>query len=186
MLDVCCGIGSDTLALAERSTNVIGYDLDPVRILMAQLNAEALGSKARFEVADVTNIPLIAMHIFYDPGRRDELGNRIFDVEKYRPPLSLTNRFECRWWLAKLSPGVDTAQLAPYRGNSYLHFVSVNGELKEALLGHDNTGGPFPTYSENAILFHEGNFSVWKRNDEADSVISEPRQWLIEPDPALI
>ncbi len=186
MLDVCCGIGSDTFALAEQSTNVTGYDLDPVRILMAKLNADALGIKARFEVADVMTIPLVGLHNFYDPGRRDELGNRIFDVEKYRPPLSLTKRFECRWWLAKLSPGVDTTQLIEYRANSYLHFVSVNGELKEALLGHDNAGGPFPAYSENAILFYEGNLLAWKRNDEADVVISEPRAWLIEPDPALI
>lgn len=186
MLDVCCGIGSDTFALAEQSTNVIGYDLDPIRVLMAQLNAEALSVRARFEVADVTVIPLVGLHIFYDPGRRDEAGNRIFDVEKYRPPLSLTRRFECRWWMVKLSPGVDTVQLTPYRDNSYLHFVSVNGELKEALLGHDNAGGPFPAYSENAILFHEGKLLTWTRSDDVDPVISEPRQWLIEPDPALI
>ena len=42
ILDLGCSVGGDTLSLAELHP-VIGLDLDPVRLLMAQANSAALG-----------------------------------------------------------------------------------------------------------------------------------------------
>lgn len=187
MLDVCCSIGSDAFALAEISTDVVGYDIDPVRIFMARLNAAALGVNVRFEVADVTQVPLKASNIFFDPARRDAQGKRIFDVEQYLPPLALTKRFECEWWTAKLSPGVELAQLDPYRQGSWVSFISVNGELKEVELICEVKPRLWSgKATEYAILFSDDKRHVWLKEREIDPVIQSPRQWLVEPDPALI
>jgi len=193
MLDICCSIGSDGLAFAAAGWDVLGYDIDPVRVLMAGLNAEALGVSARFEIADVTEISLQARFIFYDPARRDHNGKRIFNVEEYIPPLSLTQNFHSNMWQVKLSPGVEPAQLDPYfTDTSYMDFYSVKGELKEALLGYDMGDVSFGQYPEGfllkeAFLFTEEKVHRWD-NEKAkiETVVSAPRQWLIEPDPALI
>jgi SAM-dependent methyltransferase len=55
VLDAGCGPGRHALALARRGIDVIGVDLSPDFIWLAQgaAVAEALNSRARFEVADV-------------------------------------------------------------------------------------------------------------------------------------
>ena len=57
VVDACCGIGSDTLAMAREAQSVVGVDLDPLRIAIARMNAEILGmSSVTFEESDVTYI----------------------------------------------------------------------------------------------------------------------------------
>ncbi len=88
IVDACCGIGADSIAFAQAGGDVIGLDIDPLRVAMARLNAAALGVKATFEVADVREGVPAADLIFFDPARRGDDGKRIFDVEHYQPPLS--------------------------------------------------------------------------------------------------
>ena len=139
VLDVCCGIGADSLAFAKNGTQVIGLDIDPVRVALARLNAESLGlGNTRFEVGDVRQgIPDEDDTIFFDPARRDGQGRRIFDVERYIPPLSLVRGWRKGRIVVKLSPGVDLTQLKEYGG--CVEFISVSGELKESVLWLDST-----------------------------------------------
>jgi SAM-dependent methyltransferase len=196
VIDACCSIGTDTLAFAslysQRPRGVLGLDIDPVRVEIARYNAAALGIAARFDVGDVTRD--IRLHqlgdgdlIFFDPARRTDAGKRIHDVEGYQPPLSTLKA-----WLnprskrvrieAKLSPGVDIAQVERYGGA--LTFYSVDGDLKEAGLS---------LYTEKraflcaAVLLTDENAYTWAVNERTDEVsVSEPRAYLCEPDPALI
>lgn len=181
-LDVCSSIGSDALAFAAAGMRVTGIDIDPVRMAMARLNAGALGLSARFETADVRDYPLEAAYIFFDPARRDANGRRIFDVEQYQPPLSLVSRFQARHWAAKLSPGVDVAQLEPYLSAARLDFISVDGDLKEAQLSHEAGGAG----GRRAVLFTGGDVLIWEKDQEVQPQVSKPRAWLVEPDPAVI
>jgi SAM-dependent methyltransferase len=182
-LDVCCGIGTDSLELARAGHTVTGLDLDPVRIAIARHNVAVTGLDcADFQVADVCDgIPPGFDAIFYDPARRDASGRRIYDVERYIPPLSLARSWQAAEIVVKLSPGVDLAQLSSYGG--VVEFVSVDGELKEALLwlnGADHA-------RLRATLLHDGEAHHWQNgNDDTAVDLSEPRDWLIEPDPALI
>jgi SAM-dependent methyltransferase len=183
-LDVCCGIGTDSLALARAGHTVTGLDLDPVRIAIARHNAAVTDlDRADFQVADVcAGIPSGFDAIFYDPARRDAGGRRIYDVERYIPPLSLARSWQAAEILVKLSPGVDLAQLSWYGG--VVEFVSVDGELKEALLwlnGADHA-------RLCATLLHDGQAHHWQSGDDDAAMVglSEPLGWLAEPDPAVI
>lgn len=179
--DMCCGIGSDSVAFSQVGARVTGIDLNPVRIAMARLNAKVLNLDTDFRLGDVTQIePKGADLIFFDPARRTEQGNRIYDVEHYIPPLSLIQQWENLPLMAKISPGVDHDQISNYEGQ--VEFISVNGDLKEAVL-HRNRG----TLGLLATLLMDDNIYHFQReDDEPDIAIQEPSGWLCEPDPAIL
>ena len=68
VLDLCCGIGADTIAFAAAGRTALGLDIAPLRIAIARHNAEALGIAAQFEVADIRrSLPAGYDSIFFDP-----------------------------------------------------------------------------------------------------------------------
>lgn len=182
VLDVCCGIGADSLAFAAAGADVLGLDLDPVRVEMARLNAAALGLSAKFEIADVTKgVPASDYDlVFFDPARRDAKGKRIKNVEHYIPSLWLVNNWDAQRMMAKISPGVDLAQVENFGGG--IEFISVSGDLKEAVL---HLGGD--VHGMQATLLKNNKVYHWRReDDEPGLLLREPQDWLIEPDPAII
>ncbi len=180
LVDLCCGIGSDSLAFAEAGGQVLGLDIDPARIAIARHNAAALGFNAEFTTADVrAGMPSGYAAAFYDPSRRDARGRRIRDVERYMPPLSLIRRWQAQELIVKLSPAVALAQVQPYGGQ--VEFISVDGALCEAVLWRSrSTAPPLATRIDASGIHHLSA-------DLADNVaVSEPRGWLFEPDPAIL
>ncbi len=206
LLDICCGIGSDSLAYSAAGRDVTGIDLDPLRIEMARLNAAALGLHARFEVVDAAVYQPLpdTQHIFFDPGRRSADGRRIYDVEAYHPPLSLIRRFRAHEITVKLSPGVDLAQLQPYCADGWeVTFVSVDGDLKEADLTYDVLLAGVDSLPPAAVLLVGDDIhtldvtgrrsqtpgsapAVRLFDDYALPPLADPCAWLCEPDPAAI
>jgi 2-polyprenyl-3-methyl-5-hydroxy-6-metoxy-1,4-benzoquinol methylase len=181
IVDAGCGIGADSLAFAQVGADVLGLDIDPVRVAIAQHNAAALGLNARFEVADIRDGLPDADIVFFDPGRRDAQGKRIYDVEQYQPPLSIINGWNHPLIAVKLSPGVELEQLKNYPG--LVDFVSVAGDLKEAILwlGDD-------VKRLRATLLIDSEYYFWQRDAGviSDPVFSPPKGWLVEPDPAIL
>lgn len=70
VLDLCCGIGGDAMALAARGP-CIGVDRDPVRALMTACNA---GIETRVAAVESTSLDAPLVHL--DPARRDERSGR--------------------------------------------------------------------------------------------------------------
>lgn len=136
--DLCCGIGGDTIALSQ-SFDVVGYDLDESRLLFAEANAAAYGNKERFQ-AQVLNVgefdPQGFSAAFFDPARRDSNGKRIFDPEKYGPPLSKIYPAlkKLKGIAVKASPGIDYEALRESAPNFEVEIISENGDVKEAVL----------------------------------------------------
>lgn len=178
VVDACCGIGADSLAMAAAGGDVLGLDLDAVRVAMARLNAAALGLAARFENADVRDGLPPADMAFFDPARRDAQGRRLHNVEQYGPPLSTVRVWTQPSIRVKLSPGVDLAQLAPYGGQ--VEFISVDGDLKEAMLSLGGEPGM------QATLLASDDVFTWRAGEAVEAALSEPRGWLLEPDAALL
>ena len=136
VLDLGCGIGGDTLALA-RHRPVIAFELDPVRAAIAQANAAAVRPPFPVTVhcADWTALAAAgalpaAAAIFVDPARRDE-GRRIFDPAGLIPPLATILALAAPLLAIKLMPGLPHT-LAPPACS--LEFVSHAGVCKEAVL----------------------------------------------------
>lgn len=181
VLDLCCGIGADALAFAATNPHVCGIDYDAERIAIARHNAAALGfDHLHFMVDDVTATRYDADVIFFDPARRHADGRRIHDVNAYIPPLDTIDKHRAARRLVKASPAVDLRQLAGR--TCRVQFISVAGDLKEALLHIDDADGLSATRIEP-----DGTRHHWDApTTPPDVATDQPADYLIEPDPALI
>jgi len=176
--DLCCGIGGDLLALGAAAPTV-AVDRDPVHAWMARRNAAAAGLAERVEVLcrDVAEVDLDGFDaVFVDPARRTARGR--LPSRASDPPLG--------WCLAlpervgavavKSAPGLAHAAV-PHGWE--LEFVSLAGELKEAVLWSP----AFATTRRRATLLPAGHTLV--PGAGAAGAVRAPGRYLLDPDPAV-
>jgi SAM-dependent methyltransferase len=191
VVDLGCSIGGDTLALS-RVTSVVGIDIDQLRLAMARANAQAIYpfSSITFFQADITKHLPVCPHprlgLFFDPARRRD-GSRIYSIHDYQPPLEILEK-----WLpqyptigVKISPGVNLDEVRGFKAE--VEFVSLRGELKEALLWF----GSLKTTQRRATVLPgpytlEEDFVYSKEEDRERLPLVEPCKYLYEPDPSIL
>lgn len=138
ILELGCGIGGDTIALAEQR-EVIAYEIDPLRLRLAEANVEAMGLAHRvtFRQSDWTaemaagQLPQAAA-AFADPARR--MGEqRIFTLDQMQPPIAALLQLQEKVPTlgVKVMPGVDKREIP---SNCGVEFISHEGVCKEAVL----------------------------------------------------
>lgn len=183
--DLGCGIGGDTLRLAEGVDFVWGFDLHPVRLAFAQHNASVynLGHKIAFAQADILNLPAGLRRFdafFADPARRTNRGKRTFDPRQYHPPLDklMTTYAHCPLGI-KAGPGLDFGFLPV---GAEVELVSLGGEVKEAVLWFNAPRAP--GVSRRATLL-PGEYTLTDAAPD-DCSVGELSAYLYEPDPAII
>ena len=181
--DLGCGIGGDSLELAK-VTDVVGLDLDRLRLRILRANAERTGvaSRIRLVRADLERLPLRFPReaaAFADPGRRAG-GRRLRRVNSYHPPLSLV--LSWRSFVAglaiKVSPAVRLEEVRDL--GCEIEFVSLSGELKEAVLWF----GALRRGRRRATVLPSG--VTMEGEAEPASEIGPLASFLIEPDPAVM
>jgi len=192
--DLCCGIGSDSIALAEAAGRVDAFDIDVDALACARYNARAVGADrtVRFALGDATTVPLDgASAAFADPSRRRG-GDRIRDAAEYSPPLaSILARArelpEARMCV-KLAPGVDLADSsivdALGGGSMEAEFISERGTCKEAALwcgGLARAGG-----ARRATAIDADGVHVFDGDPTNEPPVAPIRTFVGEPDPSVI
>lgn len=187
ILDLGCGIGGDTMALAQRRT-VIAIERDSLRLRFAQANLTALGlaSQVTFLRADWTELLQngtlpTASAAFADPARR-VAEKRIFSLHQIQPPLAVLLQLLPYTPAVgiKVMPGVADNELPPGCG---VEFISHAGICKEAILWF----GKLALQPRWASV-HTATGWQTLPGDSARPPIGElrPGLFLHEPDPALI
>lgn len=177
--DLGCGIGGDAIILGQGAA-VLALDRDVLRLQMARENAVVYHADVTCLQADIT-MPLPFRHVpaaFFDPARRTD-QKRIFSVKDYLPPLEIIQEWDFQALLVKISPGVRLAELAHLRAG--IEFVSLNGELKEALLhcGELAFDGCCATHLPSGERLFSMGYA-------APPLATQPLSYLYEPDPAVI
>jgi SAM-dependent methyltransferase len=189
VLDLGCGIGGDTLALA-RYRPTIAFDSASTRLRFAAANARALGLADRvdFHLADWTALLLAgklpsAAAAFADPTRRVD-GRRLFSLYEMQPPLGHLLRLaqQIRALGVKVAPGVQDEEIP---GKCGVEFISHERTCKEAVLWFGSLAqGPTQRWAS----VYDG--ARWHRIDASSRPPPlgplAPGQYLHEPDPAVI
>lgn len=209
MLDACCGIGGDALALAKRGS-VLAVDVNPAHALFTNANAKV--TETAFPVvslcADVTSLDLDALKsrgghaAFFDPSRRTTSATgerrRVRNGSDYSPSLGFAKELASRFdaVAVKLSPALEDEALEGFDAD--LEFISERGECKEAVLwfndlkkGQENRKQK--SASSSNLQIRRATILLPNRPPEtlADFVCEPPLSspilsFLYEPDPAIL
>ena len=138
-LDLTCGLGIDSIALARRFRRVVAIERD-----------EALAEVVRYNMAlmGIDNVEVVSTSaeeyvdrcsetfdwVFVDPDRRSEQGNKMVCMEDCSPNiLGLMPRLRqiARRVAIKLSPMFDCAEAFRLLAPAEVEVVSIGGECKE-------------------------------------------------------
>ena len=175
VVDLCCGIGGDLLALGD-GRETCGVDRDPVHAAMAEHNASVYGVAAAARVEDVRDTDLSAADaVFVDPARRDEHGRAHGRSE---PPLDwcfgLADRVA--QVTVKAAPGLDRSAVP---AGWETEFVAVGRDLKEAVLWSP----AYATTASRATVLPGGHTLV--PCDGPPVATAPPAAYLLDPSPAV-
>ncbi len=178
--DLGSGIGGDAIAFARAGKEVLAVEKNPLRAAILRYNVAALGLSERVSVveADWRDLSFEQRVVFADPARRKQ-GRRSVRLRDMEPPfedvLALSERVE--GLLVKLAPALDKDEVP---AGASLGFVSLRGELKEALVGL----GSLARKTTWAVALPA---QACLQGPEAPAAaVSAPRSFIYEPDPAVI
>jgi SAM-dependent methyltransferase len=135
VVDVCCGVGGDAIALARAGHRVDAVELDPLTAAVARANASVLGLDhlVTITVGDAAAVAPEGYDVlFADPARRTARG-RTFDPRAYSPPWPVVTDLvaRARRSCLKVAPGIPYEYI-PEAAEA--EWVSFRGEVKEAAL----------------------------------------------------
>jgi hypothetical protein len=187
VLDLCAGIGGDTLALAAPARRVIAVDRDPGMCRRVRWNAgiydvadRVMPVCARAESFPIA--PEVLVHV--DPDRRARSATRARSLHAYVPGLEFLRTLprSARGGAVKLGPASDFD--AHFGGREFeVELVSLGGECKEATVWF----GDLVTCRRRATTLPGG--ITWTDRDGPEGVRASPAPlgpWVFDPDPALV
>jgi hypothetical protein len=174
--DVTCSIGTELAALRAVATRVVGSDIDPVRMAMAQHN---LGDTVDLCRADALHPVTRHTTVVVDPARRRG-GRRRFDPRDYQPPLDqLLDVYRNRNLVVKCSPGIDFDRL---RFDGEVEVTSYYGSVREACLWS-------PGLAERGVRRRASILDRCEQITDAepdDCPVRPAGRWIIDPDGAVV
>ena len=180
VLDLCCGIGGDLLALGA-GRPVIGVDRDVTHAVLARHNAQVYGVAARVVVADVRDIRTEpAAMVFVDPARRRAGAPHAAGEDRrggYSPPLAWCLALPAPRVCVKTAPGIERATV-PAGWES--EFVAVGRDLKEAALWSP----AWATAKARATVLPDGD-TMCADPATPPAEVRDPGPYLLDPSPAV-
>ena len=179
VIDLCCGIGGDLLALGERN-RVWGIDSNRTRLMMARLNAEGLGlGQAAFAVADADRLVPQGDAVFLDPARRHGPRRSRFGSD-YSPSLNLVHQLRCRVanLVVKVSPAAPEKDL---EGADEVNFISTRGQCREGVLYF----GALARGGRSAVIL-PGPHILEAGASKPEIEVAPVGAYLYDPDPAVV
>lgn len=179
VVDVCCGIGGDAMALARRGS-VRLIDKNPAMVVAAMSNASVDAG----EVADATTLNLSGEAVHIDPDRRAN-GNRHSNADFYLPDwdqtLEICRRFDAA--IVKVAPAAELVDHA----DRHRAWISLSGSVREQTLLMGNAIGDAKVSAGTRSAWRlkkSGPPNVFEASptDRPPSWTDRPSDWLIDPD----
>ncbi|MES2463498.1 MAG: methyltransferase domain-containing protein [Armatimonadota bacterium] len=192
VVDLGCGVGMDTLALAEAGLTVLALERDPARLVFARANAARRGVSERitFRQEEVTDLDWEADVAYWDPSRRTgPEGRRVSrHGDQYEPPLDFLREIKTRVRIGgcvKLSPALPDETLVELEGR--IEFLSESRECKEACVWFGEAYGSAGNNTAAAVLLSpERHLVLEPADDPSDPSAGPLGAFLFDPDPAVL
>lgn len=192
VLDMTCGLGIDTMALAEHFERVVSIERDEVLAEVVRYNMSLLGIR-NVEVVTASSEEYVASTsehfdwIFVDPDRRSAEGKKMVCMEDCSPNVvALMPRLrEISERVAiKLSPMFDCAEAFRLCSPAEVEVVSIGGECKEVNI-YTNAASDMLRIA----VIGDGEWSfdseAMAAEPSAEAFAPEEYRYLLVPDVAL-
>lgn len=183
IIDLCCGIGGDLMAMAALGTPLVAVDLDPVHLFLAEHNARVYHPDVSLTpvLKNVVDVEIEETDsVFIDPARRLESGRRI--GYQSEPPVewSIALADHSANVAIKTAPGIPH-ELVP---NGWeLEHISVGSDLKEAVLWSPSLA---TTRHKATVVSGDSVFSLEEVGGDPVMVRdARPGEWLHDLNPAV-
>jgi len=177
--DLCCGIGSDLLFISQNKRQCFAVESQQSILSLAKYNMSSFYRDNIIylnQLSELFNKNCEALYI--DPDRR-WAGKKMIHVQHLSPNFTQIKSLISKYKnvAVKLSPLInyENSIFSDYDFN----FISVRGELKECLM----CSGDLKQSKKAVILPQKIIFSEKKHSP---TELSEIKQWILEPDPAII
>lgn len=184
VLDPCCGMGSDSIALARAGIKVIASDRDEVAVHFAEVNSEVYRATGiEFSVADLSEELPAEGAIFLDPARRRG-SRRIMDPNDWSPtPERICEILKGRDAAGlKLSPATDLDLLCElFPVPDEIELISLKGEAKETIFWYGKLASGVQRRA--TTLPDEETYSG---DLDAQAETADLAAYIYDPDPSLI
>jgi len=182
IFDLCCGIGSDSIALASLKKEVVSVDQSAAACLRTTLNAAVygVGEFLRPQAAEATSLKLSGELVHIDPDRRAG-KHRAFRLEDYAPSLEFLQQLTQRTLggAIKLSPA---SNFGGKFGHNEIELISLEGECKEATVWYGALSG---SLAMRATVLPSG-FTLAGNPWEFRPHVGPLQRYLYDPDPAIV
>lgn len=185
VVDACCGVGGDLIALAQRA-DAIGIDADASLAAMAEHNATAHGATAvvRVETLDADHFPECdAWHA--DPDRRPA-GRRTSQPDAHEPSLDTLRAWRKRTPAAavKLAPAARLPDA--WLDDCELEWISRAGECRQLVAWCGPLAQHEGTRRATRVGTDGSHASLAGLPGSDYATAGELGDWLHEPDPAVL
>ncbi len=184
--DPCCGIGSDSIAMAKLGIQVHASDKEPSAVHFCEANAkvyEAEGIDCREHDCGEEPEGIGEGALFLDPSRRRG-SRRIMSPEDWSPnPAAVAKLLEGRPGAGvKLSPAVDLDTLCEiYPEPDEIEVISLKGEAKETMFWY---GCLASDQKRRATALPAGESYAGAEHGQAE--VGDFGGYFYDPDPALV
>ncbi|MBW3598045.1 MAG: class I SAM-dependent methyltransferase [Planctomycetes bacterium] len=186
VVDLCCGIGGDLLALAGRGS-ATGVDRDPIVALLAGANLAARGlAESEVRCCDVRDLDIAhfaAWHL--DPDRRTDRG-RVAQPEFAAPGLDTIEGLLSRHpdGAVKLAPAARVPEA--WRHRAELEWISERGECRQQVAWFGGLAAT-PGVRAATALDPDGVGHTFRGRPESETAVAASwKRCLVEPDTALL
>lgn len=202
VLDGCCGLGADTMAIAKHmgsaEVQVTAVDSDPMMVAMATENLRMNVQPAQSQVAvrqdDVATVSIATdATVHLDPDRRDDSGRKV-RPEDYSPSWDVVEQIldRCAAGIVKLAP----AAVIEDRPERHRLWISLGGSVREQTLLTGQAidraatcfGHPLIAASRTAVLVRaDGSAATYTGDGDSQTGrrVEKPMEYLADPDAAI-
>jgi THUMP domain-containing protein len=176
--DVTCSVGTELAALRNSVRELVGSDIDPVRLAMARHNV----SDVQLCRADALRPVTRRAVVLADPARRGS-GRRRFDPLDYTPPMDqLLEIYRGRDLVVKCAPGIDFGEIERLGFDGEIEITSLHGSVREACLW--SPGLAEPGVRRRASML-DGAEQITDAEPD-DCPVAPVGRWIVDPDGAVV
>ena len=186
VVDLCCGLGGDLMALAQNSSTV-GVELSAELAVLARANGRVVHTKPTEIIQeDATRVDLSSFDAWHaDPDRRTD-GRRATRLERYVPGIDFMQRLleSCLPGAIKLAPA--TAVPPVWEAQAELEWISRGGDCRQQVAWFGELARHVGQRTASRVLDNGAVHSVTGTANEPLSVAHELGRYIFEPDPAVL